>query len=159
MRISQGQMVTNALERHRARLESLEDVQARMGSGRRIEKPSEGPGSMAGIFSLRSAQKARAQEARNGQEAWRAVQSVRFELVVSDQEMPQLTGVELCRRIRSEESTATIPVILLTAKSFEFDEDTVAELKLSALLPKPFSPRELVALVDRCLENHVVPQA
>ena len=97
--------------------------------------------------------------ARNGQEAWRAVQSVRFELVVSDQEMPQLTGVELCRRIRSEETTANIPVILLTAKSFEFDELTIAELKLAALLPKPFSPRELVALVDRCLENNVVPQA
>jgi two-component system alkaline phosphatase synthesis response regulator PhoP len=70
-----------------------------------------------------------------------------------------LTGVELCRRIRSEESTAMIPVILLTAKSFEFDDELIAELKLSALLPKPFSPRELVALVDRCLENHVVPQA
>ena len=94
--------------------------------------------------------------ARNGDEAWRAVQAVRFELMVTDHEMPQLTGVELCRRIRTEEELAALPVILLTAKSFELDPQTIADLRLSALLPKPFSPRELVSLVDRCLETKVV---
>ena len=97
--------------------------------------------------------------ARNGQEAWRALQTARFDLMVSDHEMPHLTGVELCRQIRGAEDIAAMPVILLTAKSFEMDEQTLAVLKLEALLPKPFSPRELVALVDRCLENRVVSQA
>lgn len=69
MRISQEQMVSNALERHRSRLEQYEAVQGRLGSGKSIERPSEGPGTMSGIFSLRSAQKARAQEERNSQEA------------------------------------------------------------------------------------------
>lgn len=69
MRISQEQMVSNALERHRSKLEQYEGVQAMLGSGKRIERPSEGPGTMSGIFSLRAAQKARAQEERNSQEA------------------------------------------------------------------------------------------
>ncbi len=97
--------------------------------------------------------------ARNGQEAWRALQTAHFDLMVSDHEMPQLTGIELCRQIRGAEAIAAMPVILLTAKSFEIDEQILAELKLSALLPKPFSPRELVALVERCLENTVVSHA
>jgi DNA-binding response OmpR family regulator len=93
--------------------------------------------------------------ARNGQEAWQSLQAATFDLVISDHEMPLLTGVELCRQIRTATGIAAVPVILLTAKSFEIDEQTLAELKLAALLPKPFSPRELVALVDRCLENSV----
>jgi CheY-like chemotaxis protein len=94
----------------------------------------------------------RVRTAGDGQEGWEAIEQDRPDLVVTDLQMPRLTGLELAARIRSDERTRDLPVILLTAKGYELARDEViGRLKLTALLSKPFSPRELAERVALAL--------
>jgi DNA-binding response OmpR family regulator len=74
-------------------------------------------------------------------------------LLITDYTMPGMNGAELVRRVRADATLADLPVIMLTARGFELDEDTdiEAELGLAAVVMKPFSPRELVAKVCEIL--------
>jgi len=90
--------------------------------------------------------------ASDGQMGWELIQQEKPSLVISDLQMPRMDGLSLCRMIRSTPETAEIPFILLTAKGFGLDQDElISELKLSALAVKPFSPRELLKLVQETL--------
>lgn len=87
--------------------------------------------------------------ASDGLAAWEIVQSDRPKLVISDLEMPRLDGLGLVRRIRDDAELRDTPVILLTAKGFELDEDEMRfDYGLQHVLCKPFSPRELLRLVQ-----------
>ncbi len=72
------------------------------------------------------------------------------DLVVLDLMLPQLTGVDICRLLRSESS---IPIIILTAKSTENDVLQGLELGADDYITKPFSPREVVARVKTVLRR------
>lgn len=88
----------------------------------------------------------------NGRIAWDLLQIESFQLLVTDFQMPEMDGGELCRRIRAEPRFASLPIILLTAKGMEIDRDRLTrELGLSLILYKPFSPRQLVAAAEDCL--------
>ena len=90
--------------------------------------------------------------ALNGRLAWEQLQQERFDLLVSDYQMPELDGKELILRMRQDERLATIPVILLTAKALELDLKCVCdEWGVTAVMFKPFSPRELVKRIQRQL--------
>jgi CheY-like chemotaxis protein len=90
--------------------------------------------------------------ARNGREAWNLLQHEDFDLLITDQQMPELSGCEVCHLMRREPRLAHLPVILLTAKGLELEHNWVREeLKVQVLLPKPFSPRELVEKAENCL--------
>lgn len=85
-------------------------------------------------------------EVHDGEEAWQRFENESFDLVITDQQMPLLTGVELCRRIRQSERGRDVPLVLLTAKRFELEVRALKEeLDVRAVFPKPFSPSELVA--------------
>lgn len=73
------------------------------------------------------------------------------DLIILDVEMPGLTGFEVCRLLRAEESTARIPIIMLTA--LQEAEDRVYGLDIGAddYLTKPFNPRELIARIEKRL--------
>jgi len=87
--------------------------------------------------------------AANGQAAWEIIQEQTPSLLVTDFQMPRMGGFELIRRLRSQPATSDMPVILLTAKGFELDEQELKdELWISHLVMKPFSPRELLAIVQ-----------
>jgi len=92
----------------------------------------------------------------NGREAIEALQRGRFDLVLSDQQMPKMTGIQLCEHIREMPGHAQTAFILLTAKCMELD---VAKLRhrlgLSAALPKPFSPTELLTTIEESLASKV----
>ena len=89
----------------------------------------------------------------DGQAAWEAVQRECPRLVITDYQMPRMDGLSLCRQLRADEQTRTLPIILLTAKGFELEEQQLKEeLGLSAMIPKPFSPRELLKTVQHVLE-------
>lgn len=91
--------------------------------------------------------------ARDGQEAWEAIQREMPDILVTDVQMPRMDGLELVRRLRSHAATKDLPVIMLTAKGFELSTPELAEkLGILDVLPKPFSPRELVALLGQALE-------
>lgn len=77
----------------------------------------------------------------------------RPDLVILDVMMPQPDGLEVCRRLRGDPKTASIPVIMLTAKSSEADRVVGLELGADDYVTKPFSPRELVARVRAVLRR------
>jgi two-component system alkaline phosphatase synthesis response regulator PhoP len=87
--------------------------------------------------------------ARNGREAWERLESEDFDCVVSDYQMPEMDGRELCLRIRRTPRLAGLPIVMLTAKELELNSWEVAqELGLARIWPKPFSPAELCAAVS-----------
>jgi two-component system, OmpR family, alkaline phosphatase synthesis response regulator PhoP len=75
------------------------------------------------------------------------------DLVVLDLMMPGLDGLEVCRRMRGDDRTRRIPVIMLTAKAAEADRIVGLELGADDYVTKPFSPRELVARVKAVLRR------
>jgi two-component system, OmpR family, alkaline phosphatase synthesis response regulator PhoP len=75
------------------------------------------------------------------------------DLVLVDLMMPGMDGLEVCRRLRSEPKTATIPMIMLTAKSGESDRVVGLELGADDYVTKPFSPRELAARIKAVLRR------
>jgi putative two-component system response regulator len=84
--------------------------------------------------------------ARDGTEALEVVQAGSCRLVISDWEMPRMSGVELCRSIREGDAAGYVYFILLTARG---QKDTVEGLNAGAddFIPKPFNPAELAARV------------
>lgn len=88
----------------------------------------------------------------NGREALERV-SGRIDLVILDLMMPEVDGYETCRRLKAAPGTASIPIILLTAKSGELDEILGLELGADDFIQKPISPRKLVARVKAMLRR------
>ena len=88
----------------------------------------------------------------DGQAAWESIQRRKPEMLITDFQMPRMNGLDLCRRLRQQPATSDMPIILLTAKGYEFDWDTIAgELWLTKVMAKPFSPRELLQIVQETL--------
>jgi two-component system chemotaxis response regulator CheY len=88
----------------------------------------------------------------NGRLALEALQKETFDLVLSDQQMPMMTGIQLCENIRELPAHRRTPFILLTAKCMEINFGKLQEkLNISAALPKPFSPSELVSCIEEAL--------
>ncbi|MBI3866022.1 MAG: response regulator [Planctomycetia bacterium] len=87
--------------------------------------------------------------AANGRAAWGSLQDGPFHLLVTDYQMPEMDGGELCRRIRSESRFSDLRIILLTAKGLELNRDRMMrDLGVNLILHKPFSPRQLVAAAE-----------
>jgi CheY-like chemotaxis protein len=88
----------------------------------------------------------------NGRLALDALEKGMFDLVLSDQQMPMMTGIQLCENMRQLPEYKRLPFILLTAKCMEIDFAKLQQnLGVSAALPKPFSPTELVNCIEDCL--------
>jgi len=93
--------------------------------------------------------------ANDGQEGWERIQKQRPDIVVTDCQMPRLSGLGLAERIRSVPELADLPVIMLSAKGFELSPDKLlATYGIRCLMAKPFSPRELFARVEAVLAGH-----
>ncbi len=75
------------------------------------------------------------------------------DLVILDLMMPGLSGLELCRAIRADASTAAIPIIMLTAKAEEADRIVGLEVGADDYITKPFSPNEVIARVRALLRR------
>ena len=88
----------------------------------------------------------------NGRLALDALQKSAFDLVLSDQQMPMMTGVQLCENARQLTMHRQTPFILLTAKCMELDFPQLQQkLNIAMALPKPFSPSELVNCIEEAL--------
>ncbi len=85
--------------------------------------------------------------ARTGLDALKQVKAERPDLVILDLMLPELDGLEVCKRIRSDSQTAMLPIIMLTAKAEESDTILGLELGADDYVTKPFSPKALVARV------------
>jgi two-component system alkaline phosphatase synthesis response regulator PhoP len=90
-------------------------------------------------------------EADSGERALAQVAAERPALIVLDLMLPGTDGLEVCRRLRAAEATATLPIIMLTARAEELDRVLGLEMGADDYVTKPFSPRELVARVRAVL--------
>ncbi len=93
--------------------------------------------------------------ARTGPEGLRRASTEAFDLVVLDRMLPQLDGVEVCRRLRA---AADVPVVMLTAMVEEEDRLQGFGAGVDDYVTKPFSPRELVARVQAVLKRSGAPR-
>jgi two-component system phosphate regulon response regulator PhoB len=91
--------------------------------------------------------------AANGQIAYQMVLDTPPDLILADWMMPMMTGVELTKRLKREENTAEIPIILLTAKADEDDKIKGFDAGVDDYVIKPFSPRELLARIKAVLRR------
>ena len=101
----------------------------------------------------------RCRTATTGSDALREVKAAAPDLVVLDLMLPEVDGLEVCRRLRRDTSTAAIPIIMLTAKSDEVDRIVGLEVGADDYVGKPFSPKELVARVRAVLRRSHPNQA
>ena len=88
-----------------------------------------------------------------GDVAIRSVSEVPPDLIVLDLNLPVLSGVEVCRIVRSRPATSHIPIIMLTARTSESDRVAGLELGADDYITKPFALRELVARVRAVLRR------
>lgn len=87
----------------------------------------------------------------DGSQAWATISEAPPRLAVLDVMMPGLSGLDVLRKVREDERTRGVPVILLTARSRDSDVDSGFATGATDYVIKPFSPRELVHRVSSVL--------
>jgi DNA-binding response OmpR family regulator len=95
--------------------------------------------------------------ARDGREALELAQHEKPDLIITDYHMPELSGLELCQRLKETEQTSGIPAIMLTARGYSLEAADTEKSGVLKMLSKPFSPRQLLATVNELLQQ--APQA
>ena len=95
----------------------------------------------------------RVSTAMTGIESLKKVKEDKPDLIVLDLMLPEMDGLEVCKRVRSAPDTAMLPIIMLTAKAEESDTIVGLELGADDYVTKPFSPKALVARVKALLRR------
>ena len=85
--------------------------------------------------------------AKDGETGLRKASQERYDLVLLDLMLPHMDGLEICRNLRSQDQTADLPIIMITAKGEEADRIVGLEMGADDYITKPFSPREVLARV------------
>lgn len=91
----------------------------------------------------------------DGEEGYRKAIKENPDLIILDLMLPKLSGMDVCRLVRSHTSSQKIPIIILTAKGEEIDRVVGFEMGADDYMTKPFSPRELVLRVKAILKRTV----
>jgi two-component system alkaline phosphatase synthesis response regulator PhoP len=91
--------------------------------------------------------------AKNGREAVMVAASEQPDLILLDVVMPEMNGFEACRRIRQQETTRTVPIIMVTTKGEEQNVEAGFESGCSDYITKPINGAELLTKVRSYLEN------
>ena len=95
----------------------------------------------------------RVSEAVDGEEAILLVSEEPPDLILLDWMLPSLSGIEVCRRIRRNESSRDVPIVMLTARGEDSDRVRGLDSGADDYMTKPFSPRELMARVRAVLRR------
>ncbi|HEY7247382.1 MAG TPA: response regulator [Xanthobacteraceae bacterium] len=91
-------------------------------------------------------------EAKNGEEAVRAAAAERPDLILMDIQLPLLDGYEATRRIKADPSLCAIPIIAVTSYALSGDEPKIRAAGCDDFVPKPYSPRQLLANIRQRLQ-------
>ena len=96
--------------------------------------------------------------AADGAEAYKLCCEEKPDIIITDYQMPQMTGIELVEKIRSNPEVEHIPVIILTARGFVIEDEQKEGLNIAECFSKPFSPKELLSHVESVLQSSVMRQ-
>jgi CheY-like chemotaxis protein len=92
-------------------------------------------------------------EASSGKEAIVKIKESRFDLMMFDIIMPEMDGIELCKKVRSIDEYKDIPIVFLTAKSREQDKLKGLEAGANLFLSKPISPEKLLSIISQTISE------
>ncbi|HAW96854.1 MAG: response regulator [Phycisphaerae bacterium] len=92
-------------------------------------------------------------EANDGEEALGLVRKHRPDVLVTDMQMPFMNGIELAGAMLDDPATASIPVVVLTARGWAMDECIATLANVKSVESKPFSPREILSLVENLVDS------
>lgn len=79
------------------------------------------------------------------------VKNEKPDLIILDWMMPELSGIDLCKMLKSEPDIAKIPIFMLTAKGQEADEQLGLKCGVTRYITKPFSPKSLLEMIEETL--------
>lgn len=97
--------------------------------------------------------------AEDGEEGFEAALQHSPNVIITDYQMPFMTGLELCTQLKQHEATKEIPALMLTARGFSIPADALEKTNIVGVLSKPFSPREVLGCVQELLGEQVVSEA
>jgi len=86
-------------------------------------------------------------EADDGEEGVAKAHEARPDLILMDVQLPKISGLEATRRLRAEKATAETPIIVITSFALSGDDQKAREAGATGYLAKPYSPRDLLALI------------
>jgi CheY-like chemotaxis protein len=92
-------------------------------------------------------------EAADGDESLELARRVQPDLIVLDMMMPGRSGIDVLQKLRADPRFARTPVVMLTARARESDREAATAAGADRYLAKPFSPLELISVVEELLEN------
>jgi two-component system, chemotaxis family, chemotaxis protein CheY len=93
------------------------------------------------------------QEADDGQTAWPMLQTGNFDFLVTDWNMPIMTGIELLEKVRANEELASLPVLLVTAEAKKEQIVQAAQAGVNGYVVKPFTAITLKEKIDKIFER------
>jgi two-component system cell cycle response regulator DivK len=94
-------------------------------------------------------------QAKDGMEGWRMAREHRPDLILMDIQLPDISGLEVTKWLKDDESLKSIPVIAITAFAMEGDKEKMLEGGCDAYIPKPISVPDFLQTVERFAERLV----
>ena len=92
-------------------------------------------------------------EAEDGKQAIEIANSQKLDVILMDMMMPKMDGLTACHEIKTNPATKSIPVIMVTAISFELNIKLSQQMGATGYITKPFSSQDLINAIDKVLEN------
>ena len=93
-------------------------------------------------------------EAADGEEGLAVAKRELPDLILMDVQLPKLSGLDATRLLRADPRTANIPLVVVTSFALSGDDRKAMDAGASAYLAKPYSPRDLMALINRFLPDN-----
>lgn len=89
----------------------------------------------------------------DGEEALELAKAERPDVVITDYQMPIMTGLEFCKAMRACDDLKAVPAIMLTARGFDIEPGEMTEAGITSVMAKPFSPREVLERINEVLAS------
>jgi two-component system chemotaxis response regulator CheY len=103
------------------------------------------------VFALSRIRELSVIEADDGVDALRRIASTRFDIIITDINMPILDGLKLVKRLRADENYKDVPIIIITTEGAEEDRQRALALGANAYITKPIQAPQVIALVREIL--------
>lgn len=91
-------------------------------------------------------------EADDGTTAWEVLNKDRIEFIISDWNMPQMTGIELLRKVRDSEEFGDLPFLMVTAEAQQENIIEAVQARVSNYIVKPFTPEVMKQKIDKIFD-------